>query len=67
MQALEEMLRGACSFYIDLLIALEGSEEKEADVTEHYAHEAINLAGAELALRKIDNFRKKHLAKIKDL
>ena len=62
--ALEEVLRGARSFYIDLLIALESSNEKGASVSEHYTHEAINLAGAELALRKIDDFRKKHVSKI---
>ncbi len=64
LQTLEEMLRGARSFYIDLLIALEGSEEKEEGITVHYAHEAVNLAGTELALRKIDDFRKNHLNKI---
>lgn len=64
LQALERMLRGARSFYIDLLIALEGPNEKDTNVSEHYAHEAINLAGTELALRKIDDFRKKHVSKI---
>ncbi len=63
LQALEHMLRGARSFYIDLLIVLENKEDE--DSKKHYAEEAHNLAGTELALRKIDNFRKDHWQKIK--
>jgi hypothetical protein len=63
LQALESMLRGARSFYIDLLIVLENKEDEESK--KHYVDEALNLAGTELALRKIDVFRTEHWNKIK--
>jgi hypothetical protein len=65
LQALESMLRGARSFYIDLLIVLEGKEDEESK--KHYLEEALNLAGTELALRRIDIFRKEHWSKIKPI
>jgi hypothetical protein len=63
LRALEEMLRGARSFYIDLLMILEKKTDEESK--EHYKHEAMNLAGTELALRKVDDFRKAHQSQIK--
>ena len=65
LRTVEEMLRGARSFYIDLLIALESNRAQGEDVDVHYTHEAINIAGTEIALRKIDDFRKVHHHKIK--
>jgi hypothetical protein len=64
LQALEAMLRGARSFYIDLLIILETKDDEESK--KHYIEEAMNLAGTELALRKVDIFRKEHWNKIKN-
>src|SRR4051812_47333364 len=57
---LEKTLRGAQSFYIDLLLILEGHREKGMDIETDYISEAKNLAGVALALRKIDEFRSKH-------
>src|SRR6476620_2810812 len=62
--ALEEMLRGARSFYVDLLVVLDGKRRGGEDVQTHYVEEALNLAGIELALRRIDDFRKTHWKKI---
>jgi hypothetical protein len=64
LESLEENLRGARSFYIDLLIILEGNRSKGINVDSDYAHEAMNLAGTSIALRKIDEFREKHRSHI---
>jgi len=64
LQVLEEMLRGARSFYIDLLIVLEPKRGTDKDADTHYVEESLNLASIELALRKVDDFRKEHWKKI---
>jgi uncharacterized protein (UPF0212 family) len=64
LETLETMLRGARSFYIDLLLVLDKQRKKGGKVDKAFIEEAKNLAGTELALRCIDLFRKKHQSKI---
>ena len=62
---LEEILRGARSFYIDIVTAFGDRKKKKGeDVEEYIAAENKNLAGVELALRKIDEFRAVHKRQI---
>lgn len=65
--ALEESLRGARSFYIDILAILtkNAEEDKTAALDPHFIEESKNLVGIELALRKVDDFRAHHWNKIK--
>jgi hypothetical protein len=58
--ALEETLRGARSFYIDMIRALDDRKNQGEDVEHHFVEESKNLAGVEIALRKIDEFRISH-------
>ena len=61
---LEDMLRGARSFYIDILQSFNIRKEAGEEVEHHIAEESKNLVGVEMALRKIDDFRKEHGSKI---
>ena len=63
--ALEETLRGARSFYVDILKSLHDRKHLGEELDEHIAEENGNLAGVELALRKIDEFREAHPDRIK--
>lgn len=63
--SLEETLRGARSFYIDMIRALDVRKKAGEDVEHHLIEESRNLAGVELALRKIDEFRISHGSHIK--
>ncbi len=65
LQSLEETLRGARSFYIDIIQTLHARKTSGEDVEHHITEENKNLVGVELALRKIDDFRKEHPAHIK--
>jgi hypothetical protein len=60
LQSLEETLRGARSFYIDIIQSLHNRMRTGEDVEHHITEENKNLVGVELALRKIDDFRKEH-------
>jgi len=73
LEALEATLRGAKSFYIDLLLVLEERKkiaQKKTDkkeikqIEKDYIEEAKNLAGTAIALRQVDVFRLKHGNKI---
>jgi hypothetical protein len=66
LQELEETLRGARSFYIDIVQALMARQEKGEDIETFVNDENKNLAGVEIALRKIDDFRKNHWSHIKN-
>lgn len=61
---LEDTLRGARSFYIDILQNLNSRKDTGEEVEHHVIEENRNLAGVEIALRKIDDFRKEHGSKI---
>ncbi|MBX4198651.1 hypothetical protein KW782_05005 [Candidatus Parcubacteria bacterium] len=63
--SLETTFRGARSFYIDMIKALYDRRATGEDVEHHIIEESKNLAGVELALRKIDEFRKIHSEHIK--
>ncbi len=66
LHALEDMLRGARSFYIDILEALHKRVAAGEKLETHIVEENKNLAGVELALRKIDDFREEHHSKIRN-
>jgi uncharacterized protein (UPF0212 family) len=66
LKALEETFRGARSFYIDILVGLHDRKGVGEDVDHHIIEESKNLAGIEMALRKVDDFRKEHWKKIKN-
>ncbi len=55
---LEKDLRGARSFCIDMLELFESQKAKgelmEADIEKLFTNESKNLAGIEMALRKVD-------------
>ncbi|MDQ3014320.1 MAG: hypothetical protein M3Q73_00440 [bacterium] len=61
----EETLRGARSFYIDMIQSLDTRKQAGEDVEHHFTEESKNLAGVELALRRIDEFRNSHGSHIK--
>src|SRR4051812_28920509 len=63
LHVLEETLRGARSFYIDILVGLHSRRGGGEDVDHHIVEESKNLAGVEMALRKIDDFRREHWKK----
>jgi hypothetical protein len=65
LQGLETTFRGARSFYIDILDSLNDRRRSGEDVEKYFTDEAINLAGVELALRRIDEFRLAHKAHVK--
>src|SRR4051812_12787869 len=67
LRALEETFRGARSFYIDILKALGDGEKTGSEVATEILEESKNLVGVEMALRDIDDFRRKHWAKIKNI
>ena len=58
--SLEETFRGARSFYVDILQDLETRKTNGEKVDRYIVAESRNLAGIELALRKIDQFRLNH-------
>ena len=60
--ALEDMLRGARGFYIDILAILHKKGDVGFEVT--IAEESKNLVDIEMALRQIDDFRKNHRSQI---
>jgi hypothetical protein len=67
LQLLEADLRGARSFCIDLLEHFDQRKlagEREAE--ELFVEESKNLAGVEMALRRIDEFRVEHKRHIKE-
>ncbi len=66
LQSLETTFRGARSFYIDILENLNARLKSGEGVEHHFTEEAINLAGVELALRKVDEFRVSHRGNISD-
>ena len=69
LMALEDTLRGARSFYLDILMPLEAQREAgtaSAEVEATFIEESKNLASVDLALRKIDDFRKTHWKQIKN-
>jgi len=66
LQSLEDMLRGARSFYIDLISILHSKQKEGMNVDADYIEECKNLAGTELALRAVDDFRTKHWSHIKN-
>ncbi len=66
LQLLETDLRGARSFCIDLLAHFNQRKEMgEHEAEELFVEESKNLAGVEMALRKIDEFRVEHKKHIK--
>lgn len=66
LQLLEEDLRGARSFSIDLLAHFTQQREVgEEEAEELFTEESKNLAGVEMALRRIDEFRVEHKKHIK--
>jgi hypothetical protein len=68
LQDLELILRNARSFYIDILEPLSDRKDKgevSDSVEENIMEESINIAGVDLALRKIDEFRAAHKSQIK--
>lgn len=69
LMALEDSLRGARSFYLDILMPLEAHREAGTatpEIEAVFTEESKNLAGVDLALRKIDDFRKTHWKHIKN-
>ncbi len=66
LQTLEETLRGARSFYLDILDILNKNKEGNDSVRQHIVEESANLVGIEMALRKVDIFREKHWTHIKN-
>lgn len=67
LKALEESLRGARSFYIDILQVLYTHKDQDnTDVEKSIVEEGKNIVGIEMALRKIDEFREKHWSHIKN-
>ncbi|MDQ3076920.1 MAG: hypothetical protein M3Q63_02610 [bacterium] len=69
LELLEEDLRGARSFSIDLLAHFTQRKEKgsDEDAEELFTEESKNLAGVEMALRKVDEFRAEHWKQIKHI
>jgi hypothetical protein len=65
LQSLENTLRGARSFYVDIIKGLYDRQEMGNEVETHLIEESKNLVGVELALRKIDEFRQIHIDHIK--
>ena len=67
LHALEDSLRGARSFYLDILTPLQTAMEKgDTSVEADYVEESKNLTAVEVALRKIDEFRSLHWKQIKN-
>lgn len=54
---LERTLRGARSFYMDMIESLEGRKAAGESVDGQIAEEKANLVAVEFALRDIDDFR----------
>jgi hypothetical protein len=61
----EHILRGARSFYIDMLQSLEARKKGGEDVEAFVVEESKNVAAVEMGLRKVDDFRKNHWKQIK--